>query len=356
MLNHYQVLGLVPSCSADDIKKSFHKLAKQFHPDKAQQQSSQTSQSNHGVCRAFQQVSEAYSVLKNAASRRAYDQTLLTFVHQQQRPRQHCRSTTSACGTFASGATSSRCSSSTATQSNATPSQSNHDPPFTPTATSRLYRTASRRFFSHNYSNNTHVGGCKTMPQQPRTKSTFNSGVHTSSRSSSTASSSSHRSVSRIQYATTTSTGTKLGHDTQHARSTHKAHGFRQPVFGVRKVEVTTTTTTTTTTPAPRESNNKSENSSASSIPVSVNNPSSNSSRRKTAPIVASTMAYVVMKGYAAKLDKTEKLRPNVAMRSVGVVDIVTSLKFAQQAAWTYFRDRVLKFGSSTSQVMFNLC
>ena len=31
--NHYQVLGLKPSCSDKDIKKSYFQLAKKYHPD-----------------------------------------------------------------------------------------------------------------------------------------------------------------------------------------------------------------------------------------------------------------------------------------------------------------------------------
>ena len=31
--NHYQVLGLKPSCSEKEIRKSYFQLAKKYHPD-----------------------------------------------------------------------------------------------------------------------------------------------------------------------------------------------------------------------------------------------------------------------------------------------------------------------------------
>ncbi len=61
----YKSLGVASDASDSDIKKSYRKLAKDLHPDK-----------NPGDARAeqrFKEVSEAYSVLSDAAQRKEYD-------------------------------------------------------------------------------------------------------------------------------------------------------------------------------------------------------------------------------------------------------------------------------------------
>jgi molecular chaperone DnaJ len=62
---YYEVLGLERTATADDVKASFRKLAKQHHPD-----------SNHGDDEAehrFKELNEAYDVLKDGQKRAAYD-------------------------------------------------------------------------------------------------------------------------------------------------------------------------------------------------------------------------------------------------------------------------------------------
>ncbi|KAL0020728.1 hypothetical protein WJX77_005723 [Trebouxia sp. C0004] len=62
----YEVLGVAKDASDSDIKKSYYKLAKQYHPD-----------SNKGDDKAqkkFQEVSEAYDTLKDSGKRSMYDQ------------------------------------------------------------------------------------------------------------------------------------------------------------------------------------------------------------------------------------------------------------------------------------------
>lgn len=68
----YKVLGVTSSASADEIKKSYRKLAKQYHPD-----------ANVGDAKAeerFKEVSEAYEVLSNDGKRRDYDEARRLFA------------------------------------------------------------------------------------------------------------------------------------------------------------------------------------------------------------------------------------------------------------------------------------
>ena len=61
----YEVLGISSGASQEEIKRAFRRLARRFHPDVAgDNQASNT---------AFIEVSEAYEVLGNEASRKEYD-------------------------------------------------------------------------------------------------------------------------------------------------------------------------------------------------------------------------------------------------------------------------------------------
>ena len=64
--DYYEVLGIERTASADDIKKSYRKLAVKFHPDK-----------NPGDKEAeekFKEIGEAYEVLSDPQKRAAFDQ------------------------------------------------------------------------------------------------------------------------------------------------------------------------------------------------------------------------------------------------------------------------------------------
>ena len=65
MADYYSVLGVSPTASDDDIKKSYRKLAMQYHPDR-----------NGGAKESeerFKEITEAYDVLREPAKRAAYD-------------------------------------------------------------------------------------------------------------------------------------------------------------------------------------------------------------------------------------------------------------------------------------------
>jgi molecular chaperone DnaJ len=62
----YAVLGIAPTATADEIKKQYRKLAKQYHPD-----------ANKGDAKAaerFKEISEAYGVVGDAEKRKQYDE------------------------------------------------------------------------------------------------------------------------------------------------------------------------------------------------------------------------------------------------------------------------------------------
>lgn len=61
----YQVLGVARGAGADDIRKAFRKLAKQFHPD--------TNPGNAAAEERFKQVSAAFDILGDATKKAKFD-------------------------------------------------------------------------------------------------------------------------------------------------------------------------------------------------------------------------------------------------------------------------------------------
>lgn len=66
-VDHYKVLGVERSASAEEIRKAFQTLAKELHPD--------TNPDNASAAR-FQAAKEAYDVLRTDSKRRSYDAQL----------------------------------------------------------------------------------------------------------------------------------------------------------------------------------------------------------------------------------------------------------------------------------------
>lgn len=70
-MNLYQVLSVSKDASSDEIQTAYHKLAKQFHPDRFQSET--FSEEMHGKAqKVFAEINEAYQTLKNPDSRAAY--------------------------------------------------------------------------------------------------------------------------------------------------------------------------------------------------------------------------------------------------------------------------------------------
>ncbi|GAB5389769.1 MAG: molecular chaperone DnaJ [Alphaproteobacteria bacterium] len=64
--DYYKILGVEKGASADEIKKSYRKLAMKYHPDRNPDDAQAEAK--------FKQVGEAYEVLKDDQKRAAYDQ------------------------------------------------------------------------------------------------------------------------------------------------------------------------------------------------------------------------------------------------------------------------------------------
>lgn len=63
--DYYQILGLEKNASAEDIKKAYRRLAREYHPDVSKKADTESK---------FKDISEAYQTLKDPEKRAAYDQ------------------------------------------------------------------------------------------------------------------------------------------------------------------------------------------------------------------------------------------------------------------------------------------
>ncbi len=68
--DYYKALGVPKDATAEEIKKAYRKLAKEFHPD---------ANSSPEAEKRFKEVSEAYGVLSDATRRKEYDEARTLF-------------------------------------------------------------------------------------------------------------------------------------------------------------------------------------------------------------------------------------------------------------------------------------
>jgi molecular chaperone DnaJ len=72
--DYYEILGIDHSASKEEIKKTYRKLALQYHPDKNK---------DKGAEEKFKEISEAYAVLYDDEKRKMYDQHGHAGIDQQ---------------------------------------------------------------------------------------------------------------------------------------------------------------------------------------------------------------------------------------------------------------------------------
>ncbi len=65
MKDYYQILGVTPQSDEDEIRKSYRRLAMQYHPDR--------NPDKPGAEEKFKDIAEAYGVLTDPLKRRQYD-------------------------------------------------------------------------------------------------------------------------------------------------------------------------------------------------------------------------------------------------------------------------------------------
>lgn len=76
--DYYDVLGVARDASPEDIKKTFRKLARQYHPDVAKDKIAGEAK--------FKEINEANEVLSDPEKRRKYDQLGANWNHPERQP------------------------------------------------------------------------------------------------------------------------------------------------------------------------------------------------------------------------------------------------------------------------------
>ncbi len=73
MQTYYDVLGVERRAAPEEIRRAYHELARILHPDRLE---GRPPLEREGLSRRMQEVNEAWRILRDPASRAAYDQSL----------------------------------------------------------------------------------------------------------------------------------------------------------------------------------------------------------------------------------------------------------------------------------------
>ena len=71
----YKILGVSKGASQEEIRKSYRKLARKYHPD--------ANRDDPGAENRFKEIQHAYEILSNPEKRREYDVGPRTFFGSQ---------------------------------------------------------------------------------------------------------------------------------------------------------------------------------------------------------------------------------------------------------------------------------
>jgi curved DNA-binding protein CbpA len=80
-VNHYEVLGLAPHVSSDEIKQAYRKLVKSMHPDLSFQE--KTKNQIKAETEQMMHINEAYATLMDDDKRAHYDLTIISRSRRQ---------------------------------------------------------------------------------------------------------------------------------------------------------------------------------------------------------------------------------------------------------------------------------
>ena len=75
-IDYYKILGIEKNATEEDIKKTYRKLARKFHPD--------LNPNDKEAERKFKEINEANEVLSNAENRKKYDQYGKDWKHSEE--------------------------------------------------------------------------------------------------------------------------------------------------------------------------------------------------------------------------------------------------------------------------------
>lgn len=73
-MNPFETLELKPGASSEDIKMAYHRLAKQWHPDRFEGQEKANAETR------FREISEAFAVLRDPGNRQQWEEQIASAV------------------------------------------------------------------------------------------------------------------------------------------------------------------------------------------------------------------------------------------------------------------------------------